>query len=213
MAGTFVPVPNTAEVKVIGSYLGQEIMNTFYFHKSSAWDTTSLQALADAAWERWTDIMLDDLTSGYQLTQTTAIDLTTQTSGEANHTGSENGRVSAGANMAPFAAFVIKFLTASRGRSYRGRVYIGGLNDSQLLDAGTLTSTAADAILSDVEEFCGGVAIDTGTEHVVVSRYSGVDANHKPIPRTTGISTPVTAYAKSDNYLDVQRRRAIGRGI
>jgi len=47
---------------------------------------------------------------------------------------------------------------------------------------------------------------------VVVSRFSGVDADGHPIPRTTGVSTLVASVAIVDPVIDSQRRRLPGRG-
>jgi hypothetical protein len=51
-----------------------------------------------------------------------------------------------------------------------------------------------------------------GWDHVVVSRFSGVDEDGRPIPRVAGVSTVVLSYGVTDNNLDSQRRRLAGRG-
>jgi hypothetical protein len=46
----------------------------------------------------------------------------------------------------------------------------------------------------------------------VASRFSGVDSNGKPIPRSEGIGTPITSVTVVDPIIDNQRRRLPGRG-
>jgi hypothetical protein len=53
---------------------------------------------------------------------------------------------------------------------------------------------------------------DIGASWVVVSRFSGVDANGDPIPRAAGVTTPITSVLVVDNIVDSQRRRLPGRG-
>jgi len=46
----------------------------------------------------------------------------------------------------------------------------------------------------------------------VASRFSGVDGDGKPIPRTAGVVTPISNVIVVDRVLDSQRRRLPGRG-
>jgi hypothetical protein len=47
---------------------------------------------------------------------------------------------------------------------------------------------------------------------VVVSRFSGVDAEGHPIPRAAGVVNIITAVLAVDNTVDSQRRRLPHRG-
>lgn len=209
----FVPVANTAEVKLFYRYEGQQLMNTLYFKKSSAWDTATLQALADSAWDHWATSVVIDLNNKLTFVEAQAVDLTTATSGQASHIESLTGSNTSGIALPGNCAFCIKFTTANRGRSFRGRIYLPGLVQAGTDNPGTLPSAYADALLEDVSGVLAAIAIDTGTEHVVVSRFSGIDSNGKPIPRTTGIATPVTAVSYTDLNTDSQRKRLPGRGV
>ena len=47
---------------------------------------------------------------------------------------------------------------------------------------------------------------------VIVSRYSGVDGDGRPVPRVAGVTTPVTNVVAVDGTVDSMRRRLPGRG-
>jgi len=208
----FIPVPNTAQVNIRYLYAGQQIENTLYFSKGSAFSGTDLQDLADEVWDRWqSDVMLD-LSNALQLTSVYVVDLTTATSGVATHTESANGLNSGSAATPGNVAFCIKFTTASRGRSFRGRIYLPGIPIGYESTPGILNQSDADTLLEDVTGAIGQIEVGTGLDHVVVSRYSGVDVNGDPIPRTTGLATPVTGISYTDRNSDSQRRRLPGRG-
>lgn len=207
----FIPVANTAQCKIKYTYAGQGIMNNVYFEKATAWDVASLQDLADELWDRWATEVLIDLADGLTITEVEALDLTAATAPVARHIQSLSGSVSTG-NLPNNVAFAIKFTTALRGRSFRGRIYLPGISLSSEQNSGFLLLAAADNLLGDVEGALVGTATTLSVAHVVVSRYSGVDVNGDPIPRIAGVTEPVTAYSYSDLAFDSQRRRLPGRG-
>jgi hypothetical protein len=105
----------------------------------------------------------------------------------------------------------VSFRTANRGRSFRGRNYVVGLGETQVAGNTVAPSviTAFDGIYSQLLA-SPVAAIATW---VVVSRFSGVDpVTKEPIPRVTGIATPITSVTVVDNVVDSQRRRLPKRG-
>jgi hypothetical protein len=208
----FIPAPNTAQVNIRYLYAGQQIENTLYFHKGSAFSGTDLQDLADSVNDHWASDVMIDLSNALQMTSVYVVDLTTASSGVATHTESHTGSNSGSAATPGNVAFCLKFTTASRGRSFRGRIYLPGIPIGYESTPGILNQSDADTLLEDVQGAIGQIVADTGLTHVVVSRYSGVDVNGDPIPRATALSTPVTGYSYTDRNSDSQRRRLPGRG-
>lgn len=207
----FIPAANTAQCKIKYLYAGQQIMNDVYFRKVGGFDQAGLDSLANTVWDHWATQVMIDLASGLTLTEVEAVDLTTQTSPVGRHIQTLSGSVNTG-NLPNNVAFAIKFLTALRGRSYRGRIYLPGISLSSELNSGSLLTAAADSLRDDVEGAIADIKLAETVEHVVVSRFSGVDVNHKPIPRVSAVVTPVTAVVYTDTAFDSQRRRLPGRG-
>jgi hypothetical protein len=101
-------------------------------------------------------------------------------------------------------ALTVSFRTAARGRSARGRNYIAGLSDDQVLhntvDASVASGLAA--AYNDIPARLEGL----GYGWVVVSKKSG------GVPRVAGLARPVTTAIVVDRTVDSQRRRLPGRG-
>jgi hypothetical protein len=98
----------------------------------------------------------------------------------------------------------IKFLTAGRGRSARGRNYIVGLHVDAVTNNEVSSAHAAQYVTA-YDELRDTSVISVGT-HVVVSRFlDGVE-------RTEGIAQTVTGVTFTDFIVDSQRRRLPGRG-
>lgn len=209
----FVPVENTVQVKFIQSMDGQVITNNIYFHKDAAWTDAEMATFAEAAYNEWVTNMLPNQAVNLSLNQVDVIDLTTQTSGGGTFTSSTSGTSAVGVPQPPFSAFCLKLVTAKRGRSYHGRVYIAGLDNGKTASDGKVNGAYATALQGGLNSIKTALESAITSTMVVVSRYSGVTTDHKPIPRTTGIYTPVTDITYTDLNLDVQRRRAVGRGV
>jgi len=109
-------------------------------------------------------------------------------------------------------ALCISFRTGVAGRSFRGRNYVPGIPNDQILlntfDPGWLADVKGgyDLLLP------GGGALPGGWVWGVLSRFSGVDVNGDPIPRAAGVFTPIVNTLFSDSKADSQRNRLPGRG-
>jgi hypothetical protein len=108
-------------------------------------------------------------------------------------------------------AYTVTFNTAARGRSNRGRNYIAGLNTAAMVDGNHVTGDFRVALLAYFDAI-RLAALDASLRWVVVSRFSGVDGDGKPIPRVTGVTHNITSASTFDNVVDSQRRRLPGRG-
>ena len=208
----FVPVPNTVLAELRMLYDSQKVENTLWFDLGAAPDTTTMEALAGGLLSWWTDEYAPLCSVGVQLREVCITDMSSATGPQviqAATTG--NVGLNTSAAKPSSAALTVSFRTASRGRSFRGRNYVLGLTQDSL-NLNTVTDVFANACVAAYSALLpAGTAEHPGT-WVVASRFSGVDADKKPIPRVTGIATPITQVSVVDKTVDSQRRRLPGRG-
>lgn len=206
----FIPAENVARVEMVYSYFGSIIENVYHVLNTVDWDESSLTALA-VVFNDWEDTEASPFRSNdISLITIRATDLTTETSPgiEVPVTPPiEGGNVVAGLPGNVTAS--VKMLTGLRGRSFRGRSYWCGLGENQVT-GNTLSTVARDAIVDAMTTLAANI-IGEGWQLCVLSLYSGVDVDGKPIPRTAGVATPVTSFSMDLNT-DSQRRRLTGRG-
>jgi hypothetical protein len=184
---------------------GQRIENVLYFRQADSYDDTELLTLAGevAAW--YTDNILPHLSSALTLVAVKATSLESDTAPavEVPVSGSPSG----GSGDPPLpsnCALVVKFLTAGRGRSSRGRNYIPAIPKTQE-SSNDINPTVAASLL-DGYDILRDVGVITEGAHSVVSRFlDGVE-------RSPGIAQLVTGVTFTDLTLDSQRRRLPGRG-
>lgn len=207
----FVPVPNTIEVDVNYLLDGQVVQNTMYFENTEPWTIAEIGIFLDGLNSIITEELMPLLSSSIQLFELVARLLDTASS--IGFTFSLPTPVSGGRadEMLPSnVTYTISFRTGLTGRSFRGRNYIPGLSvdsvDNNTIDADTRTGLLA--YYSAVKAY----ASEYGAPMVVVSRYSGIDADGDPIPRVTGVTTPIVSFGTADTTVDSQRRRLPGRG-
>lgn len=201
----FIPIENCAKVAVVQHVVGMLCINTLHFQKASAITTTDMGILAQGVVDWWSDYLAPILNSGISLDTIEVTDLTSESSPaielavEVPVVGALTGP------MAPMnVAAVVTFNTEQRGRSYRGRNYVCGIDMDNTTNAGYLASAFQAALLSaysQIEE----IEVAAGMWHVVASRYAD------KAPRSAGVTTTVTGYSVDGN-LDSQRRRLPGRG-
>lgn len=208
----FVPVPNTAEFELVYSYDDQICENTLWIQFAAAPEAGALEGVAAILHTWFTGAFGPNLSSAVSLTKIrgtshdsslgAGIEYTTGLPEAA--TGPADG---APGNVAP----CISFKTGLRGRSFRGRNYIVGVPMEEL-DHATLDSGWMAAVTGAYNDL-PSLLEPASAVWVVASRFEGVDpVTHKPIPRDTGVATPVTSAAFADNKSDSQRRRLPGRG-
>lgn len=202
----FVPFDNVGQFSVRASFQGNQWENVLHFlNDADVIDPSLLVAGATLLLNSWGDNMIPLLSSKYSLREVFAVDLTTATSETATASfttplvGAQGGAAAPGN-----AALVITHRTTKRGRSFRGRTYIGGLPGAAV-DGNIIDSTVAgnilegfQAVLSDMNE--------QSWRFVICSRIS------EGVPRETGLVTVVAASLIRDLNLDSQRRRLNERG-
>jgi len=202
----FIPVPSVAKAALVYTFTGQQVVNTLYFRQDSAWGTDDLTLLAESLVDWHLSHLKAVLSANIGLTAVECTDLSSENGAVITEVVNpiEYGSLS-GASAPANVAAVVTFRTALRGRSFRGRNYVGGLAMSQLGNAVDLDGAAVTAILA-AYSLLSEVETATSATHVVVSRY------HAGAARSEGIGTTVSAYTM-DAHVDSQRRRLAGRGI
>ena len=201
----FIPVPNVAQIELLYDIQGQKCENVLHYAGFNVGDPGTLQALCDSALASWGQTMKGQQSENLTLVSIKATDLTSQDGATFEYTTDLPQPGSAAGEMLPFnCALVLSLKTAKRGRSYRGRVYVPGLVETQqassIWTAGTLTAfqswyTYWDYLDVSGEPYALGV----------VSRF------HNGAPRTTGVFENVTSVVVN-NVVGSQRRRLPGRG-
>lgn len=215
---TFVPVPNVAEARMI--YIDQQnqiAMNTYHWLGSTTWNITTLNSLITSmiSWENSTANPAKAVRNiNVQLQTVNCRDLSTQNGPVVQRTAGVFG-TDTDPPVPNNVTIAVKHVTNVAGRAFRGRSYWIGLTTAQLDATGAnqaVTPGTETALLAIYNTFLSGtgMALPNSAIPVVVSRYHGVDANRKPIPRSTGVATAITGYALVDRFLDSQRRRLVG---
>lgn len=208
----FIPVANVAAARLEGVVDGQQTINDLYFRQPGGIFFADIQSLAVNLDAWFTTAFANMLSNQWSTVAVHLRDLTTEAGLVADFSSTPTtGGV--GAEPTPNnVAACISFRTGTAGRSYRGRNYIpaipGTMVTTNTLDSDWMGDMAqAYGLLLE-----GGGALPGDWEWVVVSRYSGVDADGKPIPRVAGIATPVSTVLFTNAIVDSQRRRLPGRG-
>lgn len=202
---TFIPIPNGISLCFDFTTAGQQWQFCLNLRKSAGAPTA--QDLIDAAeggHDWWTSYLKGFLDSTTTLRQVRATDMTAQ--GAAEYIDAVNEAATGGTNVPlPIGtAQCVSLRTDKRGRSYRGRVYMGGLTQGYRLDAANMTSAGISALLGHfvaLSLWLDGIGYDT----IVASRqHNGVITNPAEV-------NEVTSYTV-DSKFDSQRRRLAGRG-
>jgi len=207
----FVPAEDTAMFELVGTYFNQVCENTLYLRDATGWTAEKLETAAELLHDWWDINFSQALSDQYGLINIKATDLTSETAPgiEWPITPIAYGKITGGGSPGN-VALAVSFKTALRGRSYRGRNFISGLAKSSVVG-----NTVNSGITANMQTSYGILVNQlelANLEHVVVSRYSGVDADGKPIPRTNAVVTPVNAYVINADT-DSMRRRLNGRGV
>jgi len=115
-----------------------------------------------------------------------------------------------GGNWPSFMTVAVKHTTGLSGRSYRGRTYIMPMSTDSMATPDTITDGWV-ITLTNVFNELRTLTLTDGFQFGIVSRYSGIDGSGDPIPRATGIFTPINSSAASSG-IDTNRHRKV-KGI
>lgn len=201
----FQSAPNTVEVDVRATWLGERVENTLYFETVATPTGLVVQEIAEQIGGLWATEMMAQLGASYVLTEIYARSLNTEAAPEYTDTtnAGDTGALG-GAAMPGNVTWTVKFLTGLTGRSFRGRNYFPGFVEAQCIgnevdhDTGNAIVLAYSHILT--------VQADFDWVWVVLSRVQD------GVTLPNAIGAPVTQVSFTDYFLDSQRRRLAGRG-
>lgn len=201
----FIPVPNTVAVEIRMGLDGQRVENTLAFEYAVTPTEADANTLGDALIDWWDNQYSANLCSSLGLVEVVLTDLTADDSFSVTRVPTTP--VTGKQNLEPVpnsVAICISLRSSGRGRSSRGRNYIPAIpHDSVALNRVTGSVLTQ---LTSAYNTLGTLADDAGATWVVISR------SHNKIPRTTGVTFPITTVVFTDNVVDSQRRRLPGRG-
>jgi hypothetical protein len=201
----FIPTPNVVQVSLAYDMDGQHLDNTLWFLKrTGSPDIPSMLTLADDINAYWNDTVMPLLSIDLVFRGCIVTDQSSESAPAVNvPTGPTPGGI--GTESAPNSvAFVVKFLTAGRGRSSRGRNYVPGIPNN-LLVLNTIDGTLANDLVSAYQGILAS-GFDADWEWSVVSHFTG------GAPRAAGLPQAVIGAGYTDLIVDSQRRRLPGRG-
>lgn len=195
----FIPTPNAALAVVqFGTVLGEGFSNTFWFTNPdfSLVDQTALAALLDG-WA--SDDALAEMCPSASYIQTTVYDQRTSDGAIViNNSGAGQG-IQTGELMPPSVALVVTLYTAARGRTGRGRLYMGGFGENNLQN-GLWNQEQADRVIDGLSDLQIAAAA-AGWTWCVVSKYQNGQA------RQEGLARPIIDLLVRSLRVGSQRRR------
>lgn len=183
----------------------QQCENTLYFEYTSGVDIEKATTLAEVLHDWWVTNVRPLMVNTSALREIYITDLSNASSFTYTRVSSpvEPGTRS-GPAMPNNIALCISFKTNQRGRSFRGRNYVMGMNEGDIIannfDGGYVGSVQAAYVELKL------VTVPLGADWVIVSRFANGAA------RTTGVTTSVSTVGVTDGIVDSQRRRLPGRG-
>lgn len=193
-------VPNGIEVVFNATQNSIPIVNVYHVKTPGAVDDAALLDVAEVFEAWWQAEMQASLHTSYVLNTIVATDMSVVGGHQVTITlVTDNTGLAGDDAAAANAAAVMSWRTASIGRSYRGRTYIGGMPQAVLLNAQALqtsvaaTYAGAGAALIDALETAGFVL-------AVLSRFAA------GVLRVTGLLTQIVEVIV-DTKIDSQRRR------
>jgi hypothetical protein len=184
---------------VIKQQMGDSrIYNVLHAGKGGGLDSIPVIDYAASMLAAWKNRIMPAINPAVKLIEVTARDLSSQ-EGDAVVLPATNVQGGDPGNVEPAQlTLVAKKITALGGRSRRGRLYLSGLPELAVdgilgnVNSDYLANTQVkfDGFLADIQAIGG----TSNTQAFVVSRYKGVDAQKRPIPRAVGIKTPITRF-------------------
>lgn len=201
----FIPIPSVVMAEMRYNHLGQQMENTLYFDNATDPSVEDLQALGESLIGWWTTFYAPQAHQNCILHEVFLTNLTSDTSAALSVVPDELANGEQSTDPLPGnVTLSIKFSTAGRGRSSRGRNYTVGAVETQVFGnqfAGAYV-TAMVACYNQLPAIATGL----GMTWVVASRFTD------NAPRTEGIAIPITTVSAVNLDVDSQRRRLTGRG-
>lgn len=198
----FIPTANVARAAVIQNHASLiPIVNTLWFQKATPFSVADLENLASELEAQWTENVMPSISGSCAFTAIEAVAQDSDTAPSVTHVLSPavGGGDPTGSDLTTQAALCVTFYTAARGRSGRGRVFLGTFRTGKLQDPHTWSSGVSGALSTGFEELGEGMS-SAGFTHVVVSHF------HGGVALSSGVARAVTRYA-IHNRVDTIRNR------
>ena len=196
----FIPSPGVVRCAVDMTFGTVNVANVLNFIVPGAPDGPGVLTIASTLRGLWASQVMPNLSSAVTLRSVTATSLANDTAPSATSSGS--GPVSGGVTGEPMpggAAAVVTLYTAARGRTGRGRLFIGPLGETQV-NTGNLTNATITAITNAVTAVRTGMNT-SGYDLCVLSQY----VNNAP--RAAGVPRLVTTIVIRNPLVGYQSRR------
>lgn len=206
MAVPFIPFVGGVKCHLTYNWQNQRVMNTIWFLNVAAAIPTSTQRsnLATALHTWWTTQMKTNIAVDVALAQIDVVDQATSSSPATTLVISPPEAGLSAGSTALNVSLALSLRTDFRGRNHRGRFYVAGLIQGNLLNPGTFSTAGVTALQG---------ALAWLMTPANVANFTWVVASHflNKVARSNATADPITAVA-GDTLLDSQRRRLIGRG-
>lgn len=197
---SFIPTPQGVELRVIADQNGVPVVNIYNLKAGGAVTLADLIAAVNTFVTWYESIGRGYYHQTYVLQSVVATDISVANGIQyttATFTTPAGAITSAAA--AANAAVVISWRTPFVGRSFRGRTYVGGLANAELLNAQTVQTTTAAGMAAD----WGALMTAFQTAGLVLSVLSKYALK---VARVAGLLTEITSIIVNTK-LDSQRRR------
>lgn len=195
----FISLPNGIKIEIIMRKGGAPVVNVVFLQATGVPNLLNLENYTNAVITWWNTNIKPLVTSGTALHTVRATNWNAENGLQyTNDLLTPSAGTRTGGDTPSNVAAVTTFLTGQSGRSFRGRVYNGGMSDDDIV-TNTLSTTLVAGYLTAWAAFQADMQA-LGLEHVVASFYSNL------APRTVGVATPIVSYSMN-NVVDTQRRR------
>lgn len=212
IAGPLV-IPNAFQCRMIWTLAnGRTVFNVLHGIVSAGVvaDTALAQAIyasliASASWTAWKAL----INTGNSLAGIDLRDLRTANMPLVQSTGAAVAGTGAGGAIPPGDAFCVTLRTAGAGRSFRGRVYLPGLDFSALAAGGVAaagTMTAAVNFITALQTAMNASGVEMAVANPQRAAYTSPKGTVH-VARAAAMQ-PVTGIVARNNIMDHQRRRA-----
>lgn len=205
----FIPIPNTAQVRVQYLLDNQKIENVWYSQNVTEWSESTLTELATTYLTWATDTLMPLMSNRLALSRVVARDMTTDAGIEVvvSPSSSVTGGINS-INLPNNVTFAVHKVGTIGGRHAKARVYVPCLIAGNLTSSNTLFTSDADAFVSAFSVLLTDVATEF-SDAVNVCWVTLVDAG---VPLTEGIPHAIVGFSYTDTTIDAQRRRLPRRG-
>lgn len=209
---TFYPVTDGAVCTIVQDFRGQLCENVLWFKRDDGVITASnLTSLVNGLGSAWgagpASLLSSDVTFKYVIGR----DMTISTGFEAVF-DSVDIPGTAGDAMPNNVALCFSLRTGLAGRANRGRIFIGGIPRSAVVENSVSAAGFADDMIIALNGLVGPGIVSGGWTLGVAHRRAVVTPGEPPVWLTPGVINPVLNFTLVDDTVDTQKRRLPGRG-